>query len=157
MPMHIESDENAEVIAKDLLEITGTALLTGNFELLHSCFALPLTLNTIYGQKTLETRDELRATVEAVTRHMFETGVVDLVRTVMLSRFEDRNTITSVHICSEVNRGGIVNRPTYPVYSTLVRVDSRWRIAFCRYLIFDRLEHNLALVGDSRSIGAGLN
>lgn len=155
--MRIDSDENAEVIAKELLEITGTALLTGNFELLQSCFALPLTLKTIDGQKTLETRDELRATVEAVRNHMFETGVVDLVRTVMLSLFEDGDTITSVHICSEIHRGGILNRPTYPVYSTLVRVGSRWRIAYCRYLIFDRPEHNLALVGDSRSIQIGLN
>lgn len=142
----MDSENNAEFIAEELLEITGSALLEGDFERFSGCFELPLRLETIEGVRTVSTRDEFQQVFEDVRDHMHETNVVDFVRTVISASFIDADTIGSVHISNEIYSGGVLERPAYPVRSVLRRFGQRWKIVSCFYVILDSANHNTALV-----------
>ncbi len=141
------SDIKADFIAEELLELTGAALLRGDFQTFSACFDLPLTLETIDGVRTLTTMDEFRQVFEAVRQHMQDTHVVDLVRTVISASFIDVDTIASVHVCNDIYGSGALIRPAYPVRSILRRSGLSWKITSCFYVILDSADHNTAIVG----------
>ena len=145
----MERENDAEFIAEELLEITGCALLEGDFERFSACFALPLRLETIEGIRTVSSREEFLEVFEDVRNHMHDTKVVDFVRTVMSASFTDENTIGSVHICNEIYEGGILERPAYPVRSIIKRTGETWKIVSCFYVILDSANHNAAIVSPS--------
>jgi hypothetical protein len=142
----MESNKAAEIIAEELLEVTGSALLKGDFERFNPCFDLPLRLETIEGFRTINTQAEFREVFEDVRDHMDDTDVMDFVRTVISATFIDPDTIGSIHICSEIYRGGVLERPAYPVRSVLRRSGERWKIVSCFYVILDSANHNAAIV-----------
>lgn len=139
-------ENDAEFIAEELLEMTGLALLEGNFEQFSTCFSLPLSLETIEGIRTVTTPDEFLEVFEDVRRYMHDTNVVDFVRTVISASFTNDDTIGSVHICNEIYEGGVLERPAYPVRSIIRRIGSDWKIVSCFYVILDSANHNAAIV-----------
>ncbi len=137
---------NADFIAEELLETTGKALLCDDFERFWACFDLPLHLEIIDGARTITTLEEFYQVYVDVRRHMHETNVVDLERTVVSASFADANTIISVHVCNDICDGGTLVRPAYPVRSVLRRSGLRWKIVSCLYVILDSTAHNAAIV-----------
>lgn len=148
----MEGDSEADAIAEELLHLTGTALLYHDFRAFSAHFKLPLRLETVEGHRFITTEDEFRDVFHAVVDHMADTDVEDFVRTVIFAQFVDDDTIRSVHLCSEIHTGGELRRPAYPVHSTIVRDDTRWKIAACFYIILDSASHNTALVDISRPL-----
>ena len=142
----MDSESQADSIAEDLLHLTGVALLTRDFDAFKTHFKLPLRLETIDGQRLVETEGEFAGVFEAVQGHLDGTGVEDFVRTVIHAEFADPDTIRSVHLCSEIHAGGELQRPSYPVHSTIVRDGGGWKIVSCLYVILDNDNHNRALV-----------
>ena len=142
----MKREDDAEFIAEELLEITGLALLEGDFEQFSQCFSLPLNLETIEGMRTVTSTDEFFEVFEDVRRYMDDTNVVDYVRTVISASFTDDDTIGSIHICNEIYEGGVLERPAYPVRSVIRRIGSHWKIVSCFYVILDSANHNSAIV-----------
>ena len=129
--------------------MTGIALLAKDFRAFSAHFALPLRLETVEGHRVIEAKEEFGEVFEAVLDHMDATEVIDFVRTVIFAEFVDPDTIRSVHISSDIHAGGELRRPAYPVHSTLIRIDNRWKIVSCLYVILDSTNHNRALVNMS--------
>lgn len=142
----MESDRLADTIAEELLQLTGAALLAKDFHAFKSHFELPLRLETVEGHRFVRTDEEFFEVFDAVLNHLKNTEVEDFVRTVIYADFVDEETIRSVHLSSEIHAGGDLRRPAYPVHSTLVRSNDRWKIVSCLYVILDNEDHNRALV-----------
>lgn len=136
----------ADRIAEELLEITGTALLSGDLNKFRSCFDFPLRLETVDGIRIVKTAEEFRTVFEDVRKHLKESKVVDFVRTVVSATFVDPDTIHSIHVCNDIHEGGLLERSAYPVRSVLNRHGDRWKISACLYIILDSPTHNAALV-----------
>ncbi|NRB03462.1 MAG: hypothetical protein HRU30_09370 [Rhodobacteraceae bacterium] len=148
----METDESAERIAQDLLEVSGDAILNDKYDCFRSCFSLPLTLQTVEGTRTVVTEQAFRDTFQTVRQHMADTGVIDLVRTIVSSVYEDENTIGSIHICSDIYKEGSLYREPYPVFSRIHLSGGKWRIGLCRYHIHDLPAHNAALIGTQSTL-----
>ena len=142
----MDSNHLADSIAEELLQLTGEALLARDFQTFSSYFELPLRLETIEGHRFVRTDAEFIEVFEAVLAHLDETEVADFVRTVIHAEFVNEDTISSVHLCSEIHAGGELRRAAYPVHSTLARNGTAWKIVSCLYVILDSTDHNRALV-----------
>ena len=152
----MDSDNQADAIAEELLHLTGFALWSRDFDAFKIHFKLPFRLETIEGHRIVETEAEFAEVFAAVAGHLDSTEVEDFVRTVIHSEFVDADTIRSVHLCSEIHAGGELKRPSYPVHSTLVRDGQVWKIVSCLYVILDNANHSRALVDVPDPRHAGL-
>lgn len=142
----MESDRRAEIIAEELLELTGEALLNSDFEAFKLHFELPLRLETTDGHRFLETECAFKEVFGAWIRHLKNTRIEDFVRTVVFAEFVDAETIRSVHLSSEIRSGGELGGSAYPVHSTLVRKGAAWKITTCLYVFHDDPTRNRVFV-----------
>lgn len=148
----MDSKHLADTIAEKLLQLTGAALLSRDFQTFKSYFKLPLRLETVEGHRFVRTDAEFAEVFEAVLAHLDDTEVSDFVRTVVHADFVNEDTISSVHLCSEIHGSGELRRSAYPVHSTIVRNGSDWKIVSCLYVILDNTGHNRALVKVSSTV-----
>lgn len=132
-------DRRAEEIAKAVLEDTGNAMMSGDFELFASRFLLPQTVETYSGRREITTRDDLFDIFKSVRRQYELIGVTENVRRVISTAFQDDMTITAAHE-SRLMRGALSIREPYPAYCTLKFVDGRWLITSSVYAVRD-MEH----------------
>lgn len=136
------------VIAEDLLRKTGNAMLTGDFDLMRTCFLLPQAMGTIDGQVMIRTDEELRSTFETVRAYYKKIGVTALERRCFSARFKSEDTVESIHE-AQLMSGDTPIRPPYRAVSVLRRTASGWAIAYNQYAITDSPEHNAALVSSA--------
>lgn len=137
----------AEEIADGLLYRTGQALVHGQLDGIEDCFLLPHSVETTEGARIARTADDVRGFFEEVRSYYAETDVVDIVETIVESRFVSDREIESVHVSRVTRRG--TERPvsTFPVYSVIkLSVDGKWRIAHCNYAITDSRRHGSAFL-----------
>ena len=139
-------NESALSIAEDLLDRTGTSLVTGDFSIFGECFLLPQKIDTFDGPRLIETQEELRATFNDVRVYYRDAGVTYIVRRCVEATFQGPTVIHSKHetrlVCGDEYR-----RQPFDVYSVIVRVEDRWRIEGSRYAIEDAPDHVAALTG----------
>jgi hypothetical protein len=70
------SHGSAFEVASSLLEITGKAIETGDFDTFAACFKLPQSLGTMDGIRKLTTRDDIRQVFDGVRRRYREMGLI---------------------------------------------------------------------------------
>ncbi len=136
----------AEEIADEMLYLTGRALKVDDFGAFADCMHLPHVLETIDGKRIVTSRKQFQTTFDRVRSYYMESGVTDVVRTVIRSEFLDRETVGSTHVAQLLGAGGERFRNPFPVYSVIKYIDRQWKIVSQTTVILDAPEHNLALV-----------
>ena len=109
----------AEDIAEDLLYRTGRALIDGKLEGVEDCFFLPQSMETTEGARIVRTPDDVRGVFEEVRSYFAESGVVNIVRTVVEAKFVSEQKIESVHVSRLWRYNKDLSETTYPVYSDI--------------------------------------
>ena len=150
-----EGPQAAKRIAEELLEQTGKALMSGDFEAFSTCFALPHRIDTFDGSDVLQTLDDMEKRFFGVRSYFQDNCVTDLVRHVIEADFVDEDTIHSSHQ-TRVLSGTILVQAPFPNLSVLKRVEGQWRAEATQYAIADSEHHNAALCGAIKSSQIGM-
>jgi elongation factor P--beta-lysine ligase len=104
-------------------------------------------METTEGARIVRTPDDVRGIFEEVRSYFADTGVVNIVRTIIESRFVSDTEIESVHISRVTRTGNEHPVSTYPVFSVIkLCEDGNWRIAHSNYAITDSRCHGSALL-----------
>lgn len=143
--------DTARSVSEHLLEKTGAALMTRDFENFEPYFLLPQQIATFDGERYIETRDELLCLFDAVCTYLEKSGVTQMVRHCVEARFQDKTTVIATHESRFVNRDVITQQP-FPVLSVLKYNGSNWQVANSSYAIADRADHNAALMSAGKQI-----
>lgn len=139
------SSETAKAISERLLEATGQAMLSNDFEDFVQHFCIPNEIQTFEGRRIISTEADLRKTFKAVRTYYDKSGVTDMVRHCVAASFTDENTIVSTHE-TRLLTGAVISRAPYPLMSVLKFNGERWQVASSSYAIEDEKEHNAALM-----------
>jgi hypothetical protein len=126
----------ARNVASILLERTGDALLTGDFELFHPCFLLPQEVQTFEGRRMIKNKEDLRQLFDGVRAFHRKSNITQLVRNCVEASFLDPDTISSTHESRLLRGAELIERP-YPVHSILKRVGMDWQIVSSEYAVPD--------------------
>ncbi|WP_300033833.1 hypothetical protein [uncultured Roseobacter sp.] len=142
--------KTAKDVSEHLLELTGGALMAGDFELFLTCFQLPYRLETFEGNRVLNTSEDLRVVFDAVRAHYNKCGVTQMFRHCVEARFRDPATIAATHETRLIS-GTVITQEPFAVYSILEHTGEKWVITSSSYAIGDREDHNSALLGAGTS------
>lgn len=143
----MESESLSPVdVSELLLQKSGEALRSGDFDSFNDCFLLPQELTTYSGRKMIETSEDLRAVFDGVREHFLMNNITDLVRYCVAAEYRDANTVVATHM-SRPTSGAIMVQAPYPVYSVLVRDAGTWKVAESHCAIENEPRHTKALSG----------
>ena len=123
-------------IASAILEITGTALMNGDFDAFAAVFHTPQMMATMTGPVHMETVEDMRRAFDEMHRHFKETGVTDMIREVVAADYTSDTRIESTHV-SEVLRNGKRQAQPYPVFSVIEKIDGTWKVTASEYALED--------------------
>ena len=144
---------SAQTIAEDLLEITGRAIMTRDFDSFRSSFHLPQNIQTMGQSIYVETAEDLRRAFDQMCNHLEAIGVTDLVRFVAAAAYQSPDRITSTHVADLLRDGKRLQDP-YPAFSVLERFDDAWKITSCEYALEPMSGQALAIArGDATHRG----
>lgn len=142
--MSQEQGSAGNVVA-DLLEKSGQAFLTDDFDAFHACIMLPYHVETFEGKRVVTTEAELRDLFLAVRAHHRKTSVTDMARNVVEAVYKDDDTVLATFETRLLN-GNTLTQAPYPVF-TLVRRDSEtWKAQQMTFAIEDSPDHNALLM-----------
>ncbi len=151
--MRAVSTSDAVVVASGLLEATGAALQSGDFDGFARCFHVPSTLATMDGVRCLSDMDALRDSFRQVRSHYAEQGIARLDRWVAAALFDGPDLIRSCHVTRFVGQGGTEPKPTVAALGRIERIgDGNWRIAGTQYSVHQDSDFGRALLGEARKI-----
>ena len=139
-------DAEAKAIAEFLLEETGVAIRTKNFDAFAPHFRLPITAGSFDGDHLAETMEDLRRIFDGVVGCQKSRSVTDMVREVIASSFIDEDTIGSTHMTYLLSGTQMVIAP-YACHSILRRVDGEWSVAESRYAVDTHTKLSAVLAG----------
>lgn len=145
----------AVAITQELLDITGAAILSGDFVSFCDCFSLPTVFDTFEGRVRLDTVADLEARFKKVRAHYASLNMTDHVRHIVSAEWFDSRTIHATHQ-GRVLSGNMLMQAPYTVFSILKNTGTRWQITVSQYAIPDSDQHNAALTG-ADSIKGELN
>ncbi|MEM8655437.1 MAG: hypothetical protein AAGF36_11885 [Pseudomonadota bacterium] len=136
---------SAADISDHLLTQTGDALMSDDFDGFASRFCLPYTLETLEGQRILETRADMKTTFDAVRAHLVKHQVTLMARHCVSASFRSPDEVAATHETRLISRNILVQDP-YPAFSLLNRqADGKWKITYTSYVIIDSADLNSAL------------
>lgn len=135
-------------VSEALLEKTGAALMSGDFETFQACFILPQEMETFEGLQRIETTAQLRKIYDAVRRYHARLAVTYMARNCLEAEYRDDDTVEATHETRLLSGQRLIQRP-FPVFSVLKRVDGVWHVASTKYAIVDAPELSQALKGGS--------
>jgi len=144
--MALGKEAETHKIAQALLELTGEALLTGDFVLMKSCFTLPHTFSTIDGEYVVESEQELSLLFKNIRAEYARQGVTRLDRKILAAKRVSDTVIYSIHITHQFAGDDKLKEP-FPVASTLAWSGSEWRIATSNYAVEAGSPQSLLLTG----------
>ena len=124
----------AREISEMLLELTGEALLSGNFETFAVCFHLPHTIETPDYKRVLKTRNDLQAVFESVTDDYRRKRVTRLIRICEVAEFKSEQRVEATHITHLMAGDQRVTDP-FPNFSVLELIDGRWQCTASQYAV----------------------
>ena len=142
----IQTATSASDVSEMLLARTGDAMLSNDFEAFEPCLLLPYEIETLEGQRKIETRASLRLTFDAVHAHLIRQRVTMMAINCVSASFRTPNEVIATHETRLISGDIMVQKP-YPALSVLVRQseDAPWRITQTSYVIVDSSDLNKAL------------
>lgn len=135
----MQNKADAKAIATDLLDRTGDAMDSGDFDAFAACFDLPTTTQTFEGERTFSTLQDLQAMFDDVRRAYARMGNPQRIRHCVEAHLRDPETIETTHETRELKHGTFVRQP-YPVFSVLKLVEGEWRIKSSQYALTEHPE-----------------
>jgi hypothetical protein len=142
-----EGETPAKVISEKLLEITGKALLSGDFPAFAECVHLPHFIASSEDKTVLETTEDLHRIFKLVTLDYAVKRVTDLVRFCEIAEYKSPTRIDAVHITHAMAGNERVVEP-FPTFSELKLTDGRWQIASSQYAVDSQTTVGYALRAD---------
>ncbi len=124
----------AKDISEMLLEVTGTALLSNDFEMFERCFLLPHVVETPDKKTVLKTQSALRTVFERVVQDYANRNITDLIRICEVAEFRGPFRIEATHITHMMSGHQRVMEP-FPSFSVLEFVENRWQISASQYAV----------------------
>jgi hypothetical protein len=121
-------------IASAILEITGEALMSGDFDAFLGVFHVPQHMATMAGPIFMETEADMRRAFDQMHAHFSNTGVTDLVREVVAAQYISPTRISSTHVSEMIRNGQRLNDP-YPVFSIIEKIDATWKVTGSEYAL----------------------
>lgn len=126
---------SAKATCEPIIEDTGTAVVSGDYETFASHFLLPFTLETMQGVRTCVQEDEFRAIFDAVHAHLTQMRVTLMARNCVAAEYRDSDTIVATHETRLISHGQLIEDP-FPVMSIFVRQeDDSWKSRAASYYV----------------------
>lgn len=138
-----------KAISQDLLDRSGRAYLSGDFDAFADCFALPHTVSTFESVRVIPDTAALLDVFHAMRRFFESRQVTDIVRPCILADFTDPDTIRATHETRLLAGSMLVQRPSVAL-STIKRFGESWRVVDGQYAIPDSTAQVAALMAGSR-------
>jgi hypothetical protein len=132
--MSAEMQIAAVDIAEAILNVTGDALMSGDFDAFAAVFHVPQTMATMAGPIHMETLDDMRRAFDDMHAHFKAVGVTEMVRSIVAAEYKSPTRIESTHVSDILHNGKRIGDP-YPVYSILERIDGDWKVAGGEYAL----------------------
>lgn len=128
------SPATAKVIAESLLQRTGAAMMSGDFEDFAACFHMPMVIITEDRENVLESVADLELVFQNVRAAHRRSGVTEMARHPLAAVFSDPETIKSSHETRLLSGARLVEEP-YPAISILKYIDENWVITQIEYAV----------------------
>lgn len=141
--------QTAKDISEMLLELTGDALMDGNFDTFATCFHLPHTIETPDFKRVLETRADLKAVFDSVTDDYRRKRVTELIRICEVAEFKTETRIEATHITHMMSGNQRVNDP-FPNFSVLEYIAGRWQATTTQYAVDNKTTVGRAISNPAR-------
>ena len=136
-------------ISQDLLDRSGQAYLSGDFDAFAACFALPHRITTFEGTVIVPDLDGLHDIFQSMRDYFADNRLTDIVRPCIDAAFVDDDTIAAAHESRYLSGDRLIQRPAVCL-STIRRLDGVWRVAEGQYAIQDADSHVRALMQPRR-------
>jgi len=124
--------ENAKTIHQFLLDETGAAYASGDFERFVRCFAPSQTIGTFQRSVQLTHRNDVRVLFDSMRAHFQSIGLTELVRTSLQAEFDGPDCIKAMHMSYQFS-GTTLIRDGFPAFSILRRQEDRWCVEHSDY------------------------
>ncbi|WP_417210115.1 hypothetical protein [Antarctobacter sp.] len=138
--------DTAKKVASSLLDATGRALMSGDFDAFAGCFRLPQSIGTIDGVRLLNTKADLERAFDRVRAHYADIGLAKLDRWIELALFDGPTVIRSCHMTHIRSADGQLLKDPVVTLSQLVCENDQWRIAGMLYSVPSDSDHGRALL-----------
>ncbi len=132
----LSSADGSRQVAEELLQRTGEALDSGDFELFCSAFAFPNIIETFDGRRVIETKETLRDVFERTREELEHASVTDVIRHCVEVKFLDEDTIYSTHETRLMQENVLIQDP-FPVFSVIRRTPEGWKGVYSSYALPD--------------------
>lgn len=129
-----QETRTAQEITDNILDVTGRALLSGEFAAFEPFFALPYRCSTLGSQIIFETSADLKRAFGNMHDKFKLMRVTDLVRVTVAAEFTGRDRIQATHV-SHPMAGDVRAAAPYPVYAIMQRVGGDWKVAYNDYAL----------------------
>ena len=124
----------ARRIHEELLERTGHALLTEEFESYLECFSIPLNIITLSGRKSVTSPDDLKVIFDGVSARISRFNVTHFSRNCLSAVFVGDQTIHAAHQTRMVS-GSVLVGPAIPAFSVIKKIGSSWKVSDQEYAV----------------------
>ncbi|WP_184563279.1 hypothetical protein [Sulfitobacter undariae] len=126
--------KTAKEISEEILEITGKALLSNDFDSFEPCFRIPHFISSSEDKATINTREEMRAMFGKLVEYYTLNRVTELVRIIEVSEYRTPTRIEATHI-THVMSGNQRLGDSFPCYSILEFIDGHWQVINSQYAV----------------------
>jgi len=137
--------QDAKSIVEHLLEVTGSAILSGDFASFAAVSDLPQLIAVKDTNVHIETMQDMRTVFDSVRAYYKKIGVTELRRSCEFVEFADPDTLRTTHVTWLIADGVSLQQP-YPVNSVFKRVDGVWKVADGDYSLDPNSNHAAALL-----------
>lgn len=132
--MNDERSIAASDVAQAILDVTGPALLDGDFDAFKQCFQVPQTMATMAGPIHMETEEDMQRAFDEMHLHLAALNVTEIYRRCVSATYNANGQITATHMSELISDGRTIKGP-YPVFIVLEKIDQNWKVIASEYAI----------------------
>jgi len=126
--------DTAREIAQAILDMTGNALLSNDFEAFAPYFQLPHLIEAAEQRRMLTTTADLRMAFDKVVEDIRLKQVTDLIRVCEVAEFRSATRLVHTH-ASHMMSGNLRATEPFHSYSVLDLVGGRWLVSSSQYAV----------------------
>ena len=122
----------ASDVSQALLDVTGNALLAGDFDAFASVFHTPQHMTTMAGPIYMETTEDMQRAFDEMHKYLTSIGATDLVRKCIAAAYETPTHIDATHTSEVLRNGKRLSEPSTG-FSILQKIDGNWKVTGSQY------------------------
>ncbi|PJI84957.1 hypothetical protein BC777_2951 [Yoonia maricola] len=124
----------ASDVSQALLDITGDALMKGDFDAFASVFHTPQHMATMAGPIYMETAEDMRRAFDEMHKHLQGIGATHMVRRCVVAEYKTPTRVEATHTSEVLKDGKRLSGP-YPGFSVLEKIDDKWKVTASEYAL----------------------